>query len=117
MFIQCQYINECMSQIVVYNGIVYLVGQVGEDMFVGVEQQICEILVVIECLLEEVGIDKIWIFLVIIYLKDIDVDFEGMNCVWDQWLLCGVVLVCVIVEVKFCELEILVEMLVVVVLF
>lgn len=110
MAIQRQLTNERMSQIVAHNGIVYLSGQVGNDMTAGVEQQTRETLKNIEHLLDLAGTDKTRILSVTIYLKDIDADFVAMNRAWDQWLPKGVAPARATVEAKLCEPEILVEL-------
>lgn len=110
MAIQRQLTNERMSQIVAYNGTVYLAGQVGDNMSAGIEQQTRETLANIERLLDLAGTDKTRLLSVTIYLKDIDADFQGMNAVWDKWLPKGVAPARATVESKLCEPEILVEM-------
>ncbi|WP_040260302.1 MULTISPECIES: RidA family protein [Pseudomonas] len=110
MAIQRQLTNERMSQIVTHNGVVYLAGQVGDDLSAGIEQQTRETLANIEHLLEQAGTDKTRLLSVTIYLKDIDAHFEGMNAVWDQWLPQGVAPARATVEAKLCEPEILVEL-------
>ena len=110
MPIQRLHTNARMSQIVIHGATVYLAGQVGADMSVGVEQQTRETLASIERLLAEAGTDKRHILSVTIYLKDIDADFAGMNRVWDQWLSDGVAPARATVEAKLCEPEILVEL-------
>lgn len=110
MAIQRQLTNERMSQIVTYNGTLYLAGQVGNDMNAGIEQQTRETLGNIERLLDLAGTDKTRLLSVTIYLKDIDADFQGMNAVWDKWLPKGVAPARATVAAKLCEPEILVEM-------
>lgn len=100
MSIQCFEIGFCMSQVVVYGDIVYLVGVVvnkvvGESVI----KQIQDILVIIDGYFVKVGIDKLKLFLVMIYIIDMKI-FGEMNVVWDVWVLLGNMLVCVIVEVK-----------------
>ncbi|MBA1241435.1 RidA family protein [Pseudomonas japonica] len=110
MVIQRQLTNERMSQIVTHNGVVYLAGQVGDDMTAGIEQQTRETLANIERLLDLAGSSKEQLLSVTIYLKDIDAHFEGMNAVWDTWLPRGFAPARATVEAKLCEPEILVEL-------
>ena len=110
MSIQRQLTNERMSQIVVHNGIVYLAGQVGDDMGAGIETQTREALGNIERLLDLAGTDKSKLLSVTIYLNDIDANFAGMNAVWDKWLPKGVAPARATVEAKLCEPQILVEL-------
>jgi len=110
MVIQRQLTNERMSQIVTHNGVVYLAGQVGDDLNASIEQQTRETLGSIERLLDLAGSSKEHLLSVTIYLKDIDAHFEGMNAVWDQWLPKGVAPARATVEAKLCEPDILVEL-------
>jgi enamine deaminase RidA (YjgF/YER057c/UK114 family) len=110
MVIQRQLTNERMSQIVAHNGVVYLAGQVGDDMAAGIEQQTRETLASIERLLDLAGSSKEHLLSVTIYLKDIDAHFEGMNAVWDQWLPKGVAPARATVQARLCEPGILVEL-------
>ncbi|WP_434606912.1 RidA family protein [Pseudomonas sp. R1-7] len=110
MAIQRQLTNDRMSQVVVYNGTVYLAGQVGDDMSAGVEQQTREALANVERLLDLAGTDKQHLLSVTIYLKDIDAHFAGMNAIWDKWLPKGVAPARATVEAKLCDPQILVEL-------
>ncbi|MEM7508854.1 MAG: RidA family protein [Pseudomonadota bacterium] len=76
--------NARMSQIVTYNGTVYLAGQVG-TAGAPVAQQTEEILGKIDALLAEAGSDKTRLLQSIIWLKSMD-DFAEMNAVWDAWV-------------------------------
>ena len=73
-----------MSQAVVYNGIVYLAGQVGKPGE-SVTEQTREVLAQIDRLLAECGSDKTRILSTQIWLSDM-ADFPQMNAVWDQWV-------------------------------
>ncbi|OSP56017.1 RidA family protein [Pseudoruegeria sp. SK021] len=73
-----------MSQAVVYNGTVWLAGQVGtpgDD----VAAQTKEILANVDKLLEEVGSDKSKILQATIWMASM-ADFATMNGVWDTWV-------------------------------
>lgn len=73
-----------MSQAVVYNGVVYLAGQVGEP-HEDVVAQTRTALAEIDALLAEVGSDKSKILSATIWLADM-ADFAAMNSVWDAWV-------------------------------
>lgn len=73
-----------MSQAVVYNGTVYLAGQVGNPGQTVVEQT-RTILDNIDKLLAETGSDKSKILQATIWLASMD-DFADMNGVWDGWV-------------------------------
>jgi enamine deaminase RidA (YjgF/YER057c/UK114 family) len=110
MAIQRQLTNERMSQIVTHNGVVYLAGQVADDMTAGIEQQTRETLAAIEKLLALAGSGKEHLLSVTIYLKDINAHFDGMNAVWDTWLPDGVAPARATVQAALCEPDILVEL-------
>ena len=77
--------NPNMSQTVIHNGIVYISGQVdntGSD----VKAQTVNILDKVDTLLEEAGTDKSKLLTANIWLKDIGIDFQDMNGVWNTWL-------------------------------
>ncbi|QJD58500.1 RidA family protein [Pseudomonas sp. gcc21] len=110
MHIQRQHTDKRMSQIVIHQGIVYLSGQVADNVSTDVEQQTRDTLKEVEKLLVEAGTDTQHILSVTIYLKDIARDFAGMNTAWDQWLPAGTAPARATVEAKLCDPDILVEM-------
>lgn len=73
-----------MSEAVVYNGVVYLAGQVGHPG-ASVADQTREVLAQIERLLTAAGSDKNRILTAQIWLADM-ADFAEMNSVWDAWV-------------------------------
>lgn len=73
-----------MSEAVVYNGLIWLAGQVGTPD-TSVTEQTTEILAAIDRLLAEAGSDKTRILSAQIWLADI-ADFAQMNAVWDGWV-------------------------------
>ena len=76
-----------MSQAVVYNGIVYLAGQVGKPGE-SVTEQTREVLAQIDRLLAECGSDKTRILSAQVWMADM-ADFAEMNAVWDGWVPAG----------------------------
>lgn len=74
-----------MSQAVCHGGIVYLAGQVAEDVSLDVSGQTRQVLAAIDRLLGEAGTDKTRILQANVYLADI-ADFAAMNAVWDAWV-------------------------------
>ncbi|WBL33920.1 RidA family protein [Sinirhodobacter sp. HNIBRBA609] len=76
-----------MSEAVVYNGLIYLAGQVGAPGE-SVTAQTKAILASIDQLLAETGSDKTRILSAQIWLADI-ADFAEMNTVWDAWVPAG----------------------------
>ncbi|MCL7465092.1 RidA family protein [Phaeovulum sp. NW3] len=73
-----------MSEAVVYNGMIWLAGQVGAPGK-SVTEQTTEILASIDRLLAAAGSDKTRILSAQIWLADI-ADFAEMNAVWDAWV-------------------------------
>ncbi len=73
-----------MSQIVSYNGTVWLAGQVGNKGD-SVADQTRTCLEKVETLLAEAGTDKTRILQCTIWLADM-ADFDEMNAVWDAWV-------------------------------
>lgn len=76
-----------MSEAVVYNGMIWLAGQVGTPG-VSVTEQTRDVLASIDALLAQAGSDKTRILSAQIWLADI-ADFAEMNAVWDAWVPAG----------------------------
>lgn len=74
-----------MSQAVVYNGFVFLAGQVADDTSLDVAGQTRQILAKIDRLLAEAGSDKSKLLSATIWLAD-HRSFAEMNGVWDAWV-------------------------------
>lgn len=74
-----------MSQAVVYNGFVFLAGQVADDTNQNVKGQAKQILAKIDKLLNQVGSDKTKILSVNIWLADYT-SYNDVNEVWDAWV-------------------------------
>ena len=76
-----------MSDAVVYNGMVWLAGQVGTPGK-SVAEQTADALAEVDALLEKAGSDRSRILQAIIWLADM-ADFAAMNEVWDGWVAPG----------------------------
>lgn len=74
-----------LSMATIYGGLVYLAGQVPDDLSVGVEAQAAQVLAKIDALLEEAGTDKSAILTATVWLPNI-ADFAAFNTVWDAWV-------------------------------
>ncbi|AQH01475.1 hypothetical protein A9R05_21890 [Burkholderia sp. KK1] len=74
-----------MSMAVVYNGFVFVAGQVADDPTQDVKGQSAQILAKIDKLLEQVGSDKTKVLSASIWLADY-MTFNDMNEVWDAWV-------------------------------
>lgn len=77
------------SEAAVFNDVIYLAGQVPETTLEdGIEAQTREVLSLIDKLLTELDSDKSRILMCQIFIADMQ-DFDGMNRVWDAWVVPG----------------------------
>jgi enamine deaminase RidA (YjgF/YER057c/UK114 family) len=78
-----------MSQAVVYNGFVFLAGQVASGApGASVAEQTADVLKNIDALLARAGSDKTRLLSATIWLADMST-FDEMNPVWEAWLPAG----------------------------
>ncbi|MFK3648951.1 RidA family protein [Lysobacter enzymogenes] len=77
-----------LSEMAVYNGVAYLAGQVPDSEDLDIGGQTRETLASIDALLARAGTDKSRILMAQIFLADM-ADFDGMNAVWDAWVVPG----------------------------
>ena len=73
------------SEAAIFNGVVYLAGQVPNDTRQDITGQTAEVLAMIDELLAEAGSSKNHLLSVTIYLTDM-ADYAAMNTGWDAWL-------------------------------
>jgi enamine deaminase RidA (YjgF/YER057c/UK114 family) len=78
--------NTRRGRAVVYNGLVFIGGQVADDRSQDIRGQTEQVLAKIERILTEAGSHKARLLSAQIWLKDIGGDFVGMNEVWDAWI-------------------------------
>jgi enamine deaminase RidA (YjgF/YER057c/UK114 family) len=74
-----------LSMATIHGGLVYLAGQVPNDLSAGLEGQAAEVLAKIDALLKEAGTDKSKILSATVWLPNI-ADFAAFNTVWDAWV-------------------------------
>jgi enamine deaminase RidA (YjgF/YER057c/UK114 family) len=74
-----------LCEMTVHNGTVYLAGQVAADAKQDIKGQTLQVLQAIDALLVRAGTDKSKVLMAQIFLADM-ADFEGMNAVWDAWV-------------------------------
>ena len=74
-----------MSQAVEHNGVVYLAGQVANDMGTDVGAQTRQVLAKIDALLETAGSNKSKLLWAQLWVTDMR-NFAAMNDVWDAWI-------------------------------
>jgi enamine deaminase RidA (YjgF/YER057c/UK114 family) len=82
------HVGDRLSEMAVYNGTVYLAGQVPDDATQDIRGQTAQVLATIDRLLGEVGTDRARILMAQIFLADL-ADYDGMNAVWDDWVAPG----------------------------
>ena len=98
------------SPIVIYNGMVFLAGQVGAPGET-VTKQTQAILAKIDSLLAQAGTEKSRLLQATIWLADI-ATFEEMNAVWNKWVVPGKPPARATAEVRLAGPEYLVEIIV-----
>ncbi|KAF0836236.1 enamine deaminase RidA (YjgF/YER057c/UK114 family) [Methylovorus glucosotrophus] len=76
------------SEATIFNGTIYLAGQVPNDGSLDIQDQTAEVLTMIDNLLAEAGSDKSRILMAQIFLADL-ADYDSMNKVWDAWVPAG----------------------------
>jgi enamine deaminase RidA (YjgF/YER057c/UK114 family) len=88
MNIKRLHVGKTLSEAAIHNGVVYLAGQVAEDLTQNIEGQTREVLGHIDRLLAEAGSDKSRILMCQIFIADLK-DFNGMNAAWNDWVADG----------------------------
>lgn len=79
------HVGDRLSEMTIFNGTVYLAGQVATDAAQDIRGQTAQVLAAIDKLLAEAGTDKAHILMCQIFIKDL-ADFPAMNEVWEDWL-------------------------------
>ena len=82
------HVGDRLSEMTIYNGTVYLAGQVATDATQDIKGQTTQVLAAIDKLLHEAGTDNAHILMCQIFIKDL-ADFPAMNEVWEDWLAPG----------------------------
>lgn len=82
------HVGDRLSEMAVFNGTVYVAGQVAADATQDIRGQTTQALAMVDKLLAEAGTDNAHILMCQIFLADM-ADFEGMNEVWDDWVAPG----------------------------
>ena len=80
--------NARRSRASVFGDLVFLAGQVADDKSGDIASQTREALAKVDDMLARAGTDKSRALSVQIWLKSMD-DFEGMNAVYDAWVVPG----------------------------
>lgn len=85
MSIQKQDSNETLSEIAIYNGVVYLAGQVPDDDGLDIVGQSKQVFANIDKALAKAGTDKSKLLSAQVFIKDLG-DFEAFNDEWNGWV-------------------------------
>jgi len=95
-----------MSKAVIHGNVAYLCGQtaVGKD----ITEQTQVMLKKVDDLLAEINLDKTNVLSATIYLKTMD-DFDGLNVVWNNWIVDGLQPARACVQAAMCSEDMLVE--------
>lgn len=81
-------VGKRLSDMAVYNGVVYLAGQVADDASLDVTGQTQQVLSTIDDLLQKAGTNKSRILMAQVFLANI-AEYAGMNKAWDAWVADG----------------------------
>ena len=97
-----------LSEVAVFNGIVYLAGQIAEETKADAFGQTREILGHVDRLLAEAGSDKRHILSATVYVANMK-HYADMNRAWDDWVVPGATPPRATVEARLAKSELLVE--------
>lgn len=103
------HVGKRMSEAVIYNGTVYLAGQVAADATQDIQGQTREVLSQIDSLLAQADSDKSRILMCQIFLSDLK-NFDGMNQVWEAWVVPGCTPPRATIQAQLAKPEWLIEM-------
>ena len=82
------HVGDRLSEMAIFNGTIYLAGQVASDATQDIRGQTTQVLAMVDRLLTEAGTDRAHILMCQIFLADM-ADFAGMNDIWDDWVAPG----------------------------
>jgi len=82
------HVGDRLSEMTIYNGTVYLAGQVAADASQDSRGQTTQVLDASDRLLAEAGTDEAHMLMCQIFIKDL-ADFPAMNEIWEDWLAPG----------------------------
>jgi len=82
------HVGDRLSEMAIFNGTVYLAGQVAANATQDIRGQTAQVLAMVDKLLVEAGTDNAHILMAQIFLADMG-DYDAMNEVWDDWVAPG----------------------------
>ncbi len=97
-----------LSEVAIFNGTVYLAGQIAENFPADAHAQTVEVLGHVDRLLAEAGSDRGHILLATVYLANMK-HYAEMNRAWDDWVQPGATPPRATVEARLARPECLVE--------
>lgn len=77
--------DETLSEIAIYNGVVYLAGQVPDDDNLDITGQAKQVFANIDKALTKAGTDKSKLLTAQVFIKELS-DFDGFNTAWQAWV-------------------------------
>lgn len=77
--------NETITEIAIYNGVVYLAGQVPDDDSLDIVGQTRQVLANIDKALARAGTDKSKLLTAQVFIKDLN-DFDKFNAEYQAWI-------------------------------
>ena len=110
MSVQRIHVEKRFSEIAISGNLVHLAGQLASDTQLDIKGQTQQTLDIIDRFLADAGTDKSHILSVMIFLKDIENDYDAMNEIWDAWCADIQALPRTCVEAKMYRPDVLVEM-------
>lgn len=110
MSVQRIHVEKRFSEIAISGNLVHLAGQLASDTQLDIKGQTQQTLDTIDRFLADAGTDKSHILSVMIFLKDIEHDYDAMNEIWDAWCADIQALPRTCVEAKMYRPDVLVEM-------
>ncbi|MEB0139604.1 MULTISPECIES: RidA family protein [unclassified Undibacterium] len=111
MELQRLHVGARLSETAIFNGVVYLAGQVPDDASEDISGQTRQVLAHVERLLLEAGSDKSRILTCQIFLREIS-HITAMNAVWDAWVVPGATPPRATVEARMADPDWLIEIIV-----
>ncbi|MEC5216387.1 enamine deaminase RidA (YjgF/YER057c/UK114 family) [Actimicrobium sp. GrIS 1.19] len=88
MNIERLHVGPTLSEVAIYQGTVWLAGQVADDASQDIGGQTAQVLAHVDRLLNDAGSDRGRILMCQIFLADL-ADFPAMNQVWNAWVTPG----------------------------
>ena len=113
MAVERLHIQERFSEIAISGNLVHLAGQLAADLTLDIKGQTQQTLDYIDQFLADAGTDKSHILSVMIFVKDIAINYAPMNEVWDAWVADIDALPRTCIEANMYKPDVLVEMTVV----